>query len=203
MLASLPRETLTAIRATVFFFLLTGLAYTFAITGIAQAVFPNQANGSLVTKNGQVVGSSLIGQYWTRSDYFHGRVSATLNPSTSQPAPYEADNSGGSNLGPTNPTLIDRVQGDVNMIRQQDSLAPNAQVPVDLVTSSFSGLDPDITQAAALIQVRRVAGARGLDEAKVRALVQTYTHGRILGIFGEPYVNVLELNMALDNGAGR
>ncbi len=203
MIASLPRETLTAIRATVFFFLLTGLAYTFAITGIAQAVFPSQANGSLITKNGQVVGSSLIGQYWTRSDYFHGRVSATLNPSTSQPAPYQADNSGGSNLGPTNTNLINRVQGDVNTIRQQESLAPNAQVPVDLVTSSFSGLDPAITQASAMIQVRRVAGARGLDEAKVRQVVQNHTHGRILGIFGEPYVNVLELNMALDNGEGR
>jgi K+-transporting ATPase ATPase C chain len=203
MLALLPRETLTAIRATIVFFLFTGLAYTLAITGVAQAVFPNQANGSLITKNGQVVGSSLIGQYFTRADYFHGRPSATVNPSTGQPAPYEADNSAGSNLGPTNQNLVNRVQTDVNTIRQQEGLAPTASVPVDLVTTDFSGFDPDITQAAALIQVRRVAGARGLDQAKVVQLVQSHTHGRVLGIFGEPYVNVLELNMALDSGAGR
>ena len=201
MLASIPTELLRSLRLTLVIAAVTGLIYPFAITGIAQAVFNHGANGSLVTSNGQVVGSSLIGQQFTSDRYFHGRPSATVNPSTGKPEPYAADNSAGSNLAPSNQALIDRVKKDVQTVRQQNGLSADQQVPVDLVTSDFSGFDPSITEASALLQVNRVAQARSLDPTTVRALVENHVHGRILWIFGEPYVNVLEVNMALDSGA--
>jgi len=200
MLASLPRELLIALRLTLVVAVVTGLIYPFVITGIAQAVFHDQANGSLISRNGQVVGSRLIGQEFTKPEYFHGRVSSTVNindPSKAQP--YNAENSTGSNYGPSNKALIDRVSKDVQTARKEDGLGPNDQVPVDLVTSDFTGFDPDITEASALVQVNRVATARSLDPARVRALVERHLQGRILWIFGEPHVNVLEVNMALDN----
>jgi potassium-transporting ATPase KdpC subunit len=200
MLASIPSELLRALRLTLVVGVVTGLVYPLAMTGISQLVFNNQANGSLLTKNGQVVGSSLIGQQFTSAKYFHGRPSATVSSSTGNPQPYAADNSTGSNLAPSNKALIDRVSGDVKTIRKQDSLGSNAQVPVDLVTTDFSGFDPDVTEASALIQVDRVAKARNLDPTKVRALVESHVQGRILWIFGQAHVNVLDVNMALDNG---
>lgn len=203
MLASLPAELLRALRLTLVVAVVTGLAYPLAITGIAQLVFHDKANGSLITENGQVVGSTLIGQQFTSTDYFQGRPSATLNPANNQPAPYQADNSGGSNLAPSNQALIDRVTTSVGQIRQQDYLGVSDSVPVDLVTTDFSGFDPHISEAAALIQVHRVAGSRGLDESKVKAVVEKHLHGRELGVFGEPYVNVLELNLALDHGEAK
>lgn len=200
MLRSLPAEILRGIRLTLVFGLLTGIIYPLAVTGVSQVVFHDAANGSLITKNGQVVGSSLIGQYFTSDKYFHGRISATTNAATGSPAPYSADNSTGSNLGPSSQVLHDRVASDARTIRAENGLDPNAQVPVDLVTADFSGLDPDITEASALLQVHRVATARGMDEAKLKALVEKYLQGRILWIFGEPHVNVLQLNLAVDNG---
>jgi K+-transporting ATPase ATPase C chain len=200
MLSSLPGEVLKGIRLTIVFGLITGIIYPLAVTGISQVVFHDAANGSLVTRNGQVIGSSLIGQEFKSDKYFHGRPSATADASTGQPKPYAADNSTGSNLGPTNPVLINRVASSARAIRADNGLAPDAQVPVDLVTTDFSGFDPHITEAAALLQVHRVANARGLDESKVRALVEKYVYGRILWIFGEPTVNVLQLNLALDAG---
>ena len=189
MIGSLPVELVRAIRLTLVFALVTGLLYSLAFTGIGQIVFPSQANGSLVTKNGQVVGSSLIGQEFKSDKYFHGR-----------PQPYAADNSAGSNLGPNNKALIDRVASSARTSRQENGLAPDAQVPVDMVTYNFTGFDPDISEASALVQVHRVAMARRLDESRLRALVEKYVQGRVLWIFGEPHVNVLQLNMALDNG---
>jgi K+-transporting ATPase ATPase C chain len=200
MIASLPGEFLRAIRLTVVFAVFTGLVYGLALTGVFQVIFPSQANGSLVTRNGQVVGSSLIGQEFTSDRYFHGRISATVDPATGKPKPYVADNSAGSNLGPNNRALINRVASDARAVRQANGLGPNDRIPVDLVTADFSGLDPDVTEASALLQVHRVAQARGLDESRVRALVEKYVHPRILWVFGEPRVNVLELNMALDSG---
>jgi K+-transporting ATPase ATPase C chain len=185
----------------VLFTVLTGLAYPLAMTGIAQLVFPRQANGSLIEKDGKVIiGSELIGQNFTEDKYFHGRPSATTDtdPKDSTktvPAPYNAANSSASNAGPTSKALIERVQGDVDKLKAEN---PNTPVPVDLVTTSASGLDPDITPAAALFQVARVAKARGLPEAKVRDLVSQQVEGRFLGVIGEPRVNVLRLNMALD-----
>jgi K+-transporting ATPase ATPase C chain len=199
MLASIPSELLRALRLTVVIFAVTGLVYPLVGTGLAQALFRGQANGSLVTRNGQVVGSSLIGQQFTKPEYFHGRPSATVDASdASKAVPYNAANSAGSNYGPSNQALIDRVKKDVDTARQENGLAADAQVPADLVTADFSGFDPDITEASALLQVDRVAQARGVDAAKVRALVEKHVQGRVLWIFGEPHVNVLDVNMALD-----
>ena len=179
---------------------ITGIVYPLSMTGIAQAVFPHQANGSLIEKDGKVIGSALIGQNFTSDKYFHGRPSATTAPdpndaSKTVPAPYNAANSGGSNLGPTSKTLVDRVKEDAAKLAAEN---PNAPIPSDLVTTSASGLDPDITPAGALFQVPRVAKARGLPEDKVRKLVEEHINGRLLGIIGEPHVNVLQLNLALD-----
>ena len=180
--------------------LLTGLAYPLAMTGIAQVVFPFQANGSLLQRDGKTVGSALIGQNFAGETYFHGRPSATTDtdPADSTktvPAPYNADNSGGSNLGPTSKALLDRITGDATKLASEN---PGTPVPMDLVTTSASGLDPDLSPAAALFQVPRIARARNLPEAKIRDLVKVHTTGRIAGIIGEPHVNVLELNLALD-----
>jgi potassium-transporting ATPase KdpC subunit len=180
--------------------LITGLVYPLVMTGIAEVLFPYQAQGSLIEKDGKVVGSVLIGQQFTSDKYFHGRPSATLGPDPADPTkttsvPYNAANSGASNLGPTNKVLIERVTADVEKLKQENA---SSQVPTDLVTTSASGLDPDITPEAAYFQVPRVAKARNLPENDV---VADNIKGRTLGIFGEPRVNVLALNLALD-GAG-
>ena len=173
------------------FILLTGLVYPLAVTGIAQLIFPYQANGSLVKRNGQVIGSELIGQSFTDPQYFWGRPSATT------PFPYNAAASSGSNLGPTNPALEQAVQARIEALQSADP-GNDAPIPVDLVTASASGLDPHISVAAALYQVPRVALRRGLSEAQVRLLVEQYTQGPQFGLLGEPRVNVLMLNLALD-----
>ena len=183
--------------------LITGLVYPLVMTGIAEVLFPYQAQGSLIEKDGKVVGSVLIGQQFTSDKYFHGRPSATLGPDPADPTkttsvPYNAANSGASNLGPTNKVLIERVTADVEKLKQENA---SSQVPTDLVTTSASGLDPDITPEAAYFQVPRVAKARNLLENDVSRLVADNIKGRTLGIFGEPRVNVLALNLALD-GAG-
>lgn len=201
ILSSLPQEVLRAIRLTLVFAVVTGLIYPLAITGVAQVVFHDQANGSLVLKNGQLIGSRLIGQQFTDPKYFFGRPSATTNTSDATRAePYNAQNSAGSNLAPSNKALVDRVAKAVDQIRKDNNLSATSQVPIDLVTTDFSGFDPDITEAAALVQVSHVATARNLDPEKVKALVEKSVQGRILLVFGEPHVNVLALNMALDNG---
>jgi K+-transporting ATPase ATPase C chain len=187
-----------AILLTLLLTLILGVLYPLAVTGAAQALFPSQANGSLVSVNGKPVGSSLIGQYWTQPQYFHGRPSATLNLQGT-PAPYQANNSGGSNLGPTNKSLVETVQQRIAALRKENPDVPaGTPIPVDLVTASASGLDPDISVAGAYYQIPRIAKARKLSQSTVRALVDAHVTGRFLGLFGEPRVNVLELNLALD-----
>jgi K+-transporting ATPase ATPase C chain len=194
------REIRPAIILLLALTLITGLAYPLAMTGIAGIIFPKQAQGSLIERDGKVVGSALIGQEFKDDKYFHGRPSATTAPDPNDstktvPAPYNAGNSGGSNLGPTSKTLADRIKGDVEKLKAEN---PSMPVPVDLVTTSASGLDPDISPEAALFQVPRVAKARSMPEERVRELVAQNTAGRLGGIIGEPRVNVLALNLALD-----
>jgi K+-transporting ATPase ATPase C chain len=199
------KEIRPAIVLLVALTLITGVVYPFAMTGIARVIFPTQSQGSLLEENGKVIGSTLIGQQFQSDRYFHGRPSATVapdpnDPTKTVPAPYNAANSGGSNLGPTNKSLIERIQGDMDRLKQEN---PSAEVPIDLVTTSSSGLDPHISPAAALFQVRRVAKARNMSEDSVRRLVDEHVEGRTFGILGEPRVNVLALNLALDRAAAR
>ena len=199
------REIRPAIVLVIALTLITGVAYPFAITGIAGLIFPDKAQGSLVERDGKVVGSSLIGQEFTSEGYFHGRPSATTAPDPNDatktvPAPYNAANSGGSNLGPTSKVLIERLGGDIAKLKREN---PSAQVPADLVTTSASGLDPHISPEAALFQVPRVAKARNLPENILRQLIAANTSDRLIGLLGEPRVNVLELNLALDRVAAR
>ncbi|BAL74752.1 K(+)-transporting ATPase subunit C [Bradyrhizobium cosmicum] len=199
------REIRPAIVLLLVLTAITGLAYPLAMTAIAGAIFPAQANGSLIEKDGKVIGSALIGQEFKDDKYFHGRLSATLAPDPNDStktvsAPYNAANSGGSNLGPTSKALADRLKEDVDKLKAEN---PNAAVPVDLVTTSASGLDPDISPAAAQFQVPRIAKARNMPEDAVKQLVASNVQGRFLGLLGEPRVNVLALNLALDRTAAK
>ena len=194
------KEIRPAILVLVSLTLITGVAYPLAMTAIAGVIFPKQAQGSLIERDGKVVGSALIGQEFKDDKYFHGRPSATTAPDPADstktvPAPYNAANSGGSNLGPTSKALADRVKEDVDRLKAEN---PNAAVPVDLVTTSASGLDPDISPEAALFQVPRVAKARNMPQERVRQLVTDSIQSRLAGLLGEPRVNVLALNLALD-----
>jgi len=198
------REIRPAIVVLVALTLICGLVYPLAMTGIAQVLFPHQARGSLIERNGTVVGSELIGQQFDGDKYFHGRPSATTAPDPKDPtktiaAPYNALNSGGSNLAPSNKALVDRVKGDIEKLKAEN---PSMPVPADLVTTSASGLDPDISPEAAFFQVPRVAKARNLPEERIRQLVEDHTEGRLFGLLGEPRVNVLKLNLTLDQIAG-
>jgi K+-transporting ATPase ATPase C chain len=199
------KEIRPAIIVLVVLTLITGLAYPLAMTALAGVIFPKQAQGSLIEKDGKVVGSALIGQQFTSDKYFHGRPSATTAPDPADstktvPAPYNAANSGGSNLGPTSKALIDRVKDDVEKLKTEN---PSMPVPIDLVTTTASGLDPDISPEGALFQVPRVAKARNLPEDAVRKLVEQHIEGRLAGLLGEPRVNVLALNLALDQAAAK
>jgi K+-transporting ATPase ATPase C chain len=199
------REIRPAIILVIALTAITGLAYPLAMTAIAGAIFPKQAEGSLIEKDGKVVGSALIGQEFKDDKYFHGRPSATTAPdpndsSKTVPAPYNAANSGASNLGPTSKALADRVTADVDKLKAENPASP---VPADLVTTSASGLDPDISPEGALFQVPRVAKARNMPEERVRELVTQNTQGRLGGLLGEPRVNVLALNLALDAAAAK
>jgi K+-transporting ATPase ATPase C chain len=194
------KEIRPAIIVLVVLTLITGLAYPLAMTAIAGVLFPKQAQGSLIEQDGKVVGSALIGQEFKEDKYFHGRPSATSAPDPADstktvPAPYNAANSSGSNLGPTSKALNDRIKEDVDKLKAEN---PSAAVPLDLVTTSGSGLDPDISPEGALFQVPRVAKARNLPEDTVRKLVEQQVQGRLVGLLGEPRVNVLALNLALD-----
>ena len=196
------KELRPAVVMVIAFTILTGLVYPLAMTGIGQVIFPWQANGSLVERDGKVVGSALIGQVFAGDKYFHGRPSATTDTDANDatktvPAPYNAQNSGGSNLGPTSKSLIDRIKEDADKLKAESS----KEIPVDLVTTSASGLDPDITSAAAAFQIPRVAKARNMAESTLSDLVAQHTQGRTLGVLGEPRVNVLNLNLALDRAS--
>jgi potassium-transporting ATPase KdpC subunit len=199
------KEIRPAIVLVVSLTLITGVVYPLAMTAIARAVFPKQSQGSLIEREGRVVGSALIGQEFKGDGYFHGRPSATVAPDPGDPtktvaAPYNAANSGGSNLGPTNKALVERVQGELEKLKQENASTP---VPVDLVTTSASGLDPHISPAAAFFQVPRVAKARHMPEDRLRQLIDEHIEGRALGLLGELRVNVLALNLALDREAAR
>jgi K+-transporting ATPase ATPase C chain len=199
------REIRPAIVLLLVLTAITGLAYPLAMTAIAGAIFPAQAQGSLIERDGKVVGSALIGQEFKDDKYFHGRLSATLAPDPNDStktvsAPYNAANSGGSNLGPTSKALADRLKEDVDKLKAEN---PSAPVPVDLVTTSASGLDPDISPEAAQFQIPRVAKARNMPEDAVKQLVASNVQGRFLGLLGEPRVNVLALNLALDRAAAK
>ena len=194
------KEIRPAIVLVIALTLITGLVYPLVMTGVAGVIFPYQAQGSLIEKDGKVVGSALIGQNFTSDKYFHGRPSATNAPDPKDPnktidAPYNAVNSMGSNYGPTSKALIERIKGDMEKLKAENSTMP---VPQDLVTASGSGLDPDVSPEGALFQVPRVAKARNMPEERVRQLVAEHTEGRVLGLLGEPHVNVLLLNLALD-----
>jgi potassium-transporting ATPase KdpC subunit len=192
------RQFRPAIVLTLALTLIVGIIYPVVTTGVAQGLFPSQANGSLVYANGKPVASSLIGQYWTQPQYFHGRPSVTNNLQGT-PAPYEADNSAGSNLGPTNANLVKTTQQRIDDLKKENPDVPaGTPIPVDLVTASASGLDPDISVAGAYYQIPRIAKARNMSQDAVRQIVDQHVDGRFLGIFGEPTVNVLEVNLALD-----
>lgn len=188
----MKKQLLTAIWMTIATTILLGIIYPLVVTGLAQVLFHDKANGQLISRNGEVIGSRIIGQAFTGAKYFHSRPSAAGNG-------YDAANSGGTNLAPTNQKLIDRVKSHAATLQHEN---PNQPVPVDLLTTSASGLDPDITPAAAEFQLPRVAHERGLSETAVRELVSQNTRGRDLGLLGEPRVNVLELNLALDAASG-
>lgn len=199
------REIRPAILVLVLLTLITGLVYPLAMTAITGAIFPKQAQGSLIERDGKVIGSALIGQEFKDDKYFHGRPSATTAPDPADstktvPAPYNAANSGASNLGPTSKALNERIKEDVDRLKTEN---PSTGVPIDLVTASGSGLDPDISPEGALFQVPRVAKARNMPEDRVRQLVSENTSGRLAGLLGEPRVNVLALNLALDAAAKR
>ena len=199
------REIRPAILVLLLLTAITGLAYPLAMTAIAGVLFPRQAQGSLIEKDGKVIGSALIGQAFREEKYFHGRPSATVAPDPADatktvPSPYNAANSGGSNLGPTSKALNDRIEEDVERLKAEN---PDAAVPVDLVTTSASGLDPDISPEAALFQVPRIARARNMSEDTIRQMIAMSTQGRTLGLLGEPRVNVLALNLALDRAGSK